>query len=73
MIKEIKLKIKTEDFVELINNRTFKCSTEKLKHLRNEIKIKPKLINNSFKIGDEQFNNEFKKVSDNYLIQIELI
>ena len=69
----VSIKIKTDDFINLINTKTIDISVSDLEELKSKIKIVPKQKGNDFKLSDNYFSEEFKKVFSKYSVLFELI
>jgi hypothetical protein len=68
----LSLKIKTIDFIELINSNIIEISVSDLEDLKSKIKIIPDQNRNEFKVSDDCFSEEFKKVFSNYSVLFQL-
>jgi len=68
----LSLKIKTIDFIELINSNIIEISVSDLEELKSKIKIIPDQNRNAFKVSDDCFSEEFKKVFSNYSVLFQL-
>jgi len=68
----LSLKIKTDDFINLINTKIIEISLSDLEELKSKIKIVPEQKENAFKVSDNYFSEEFKKVFSTYSVLFEL-
>ena len=69
----LSLKIKTNDFINLVNKKIIEISASDLEELKSKIEIVPEQKENAFKISDNHFLKEFKKVFSTYSVIFELI
>tara|TARA_R110000868_G_C10783295_1_gene755686 strand:+ start:579 stop:791 length:213 start_codon:yes stop_codon:yes gene_type:complete len=68
----VSIKIKTEDFINLINTKTIEISVSDLEELKSKIKIVPEQKGKSFLLSNDAFSEGFKKVFSTYSVLFEL-
>ncbi|EKT4510958.1 hypothetical protein AAIP42_002706 [Flavobacterium psychrophilum] len=70
----VSIKIKTDDFINLINTKTIEISASDLQELKSKINIVQKKKNGeSFLLSNDVFLEEFKRVFSTYSVLFELI
>ncbi|GEJ52798.1 TPA: hypothetical protein ACT5CK_002365 [Flavobacterium psychrophilum] len=69
----VSIKIKTDDFINLINTKTIEISASDLQELKSKINIVPKKNGESFLLSNDVFLEEFKRVFSTYSVLFELI
>lgn len=68
----LSLKIKTIDFIELINSNIIEISVSDLEELKSKINIVPEQNGLDFKVSDDCFSEEFKRVFPTYSVLFQL-
>ena len=70
--KEIKVKIKLEDFTQLLNSGKIHIDSEDLKFIRSQVDIKPIFKDSIISISKENLDNCLKTTLNNHLLIFEL-
>lgn len=70
--KEIKVKIKLEDFIQLLNSGKFQIDLEDLKFIRSQVDIKPILKDSIISVSKENLDNSLKTTLNNHSLTFQL-
>lgn len=68
----MKLKIKTKDFISLVNSGKIQIESKELHSIKRLMKLKPKKEGNKISISESNFLDEFKSTLNNHLLSVEL-
>lgn len=70
--KEIKVKIKIEDFTQLLNSGIFQIDSEDLKYIKSQVHIKPIFKDSIISVSKENLDNSLKTTLNNHSLIFQL-
>ena len=70
--KEISLKVKSEDFIQLLNSGKIKVSSDDLTFIKSQIKIKPTFKDSIISVSKDDIHNSLKTTLNNHLLTFQL-